>query len=219
MKVKGIILSGGPNSVYDPGAPQVDPEIWKLGVPVLGICYGMQLMRDDGQVESAQIKEYGKVPLTIVHHGKLFANLEASIQSWMSHGDSVSTLPAGFCLIGSTQITPVAAIADEERRFYGVQFHPEVAHTQGGLQILRNFVVDICGSHQNWTMKEFIAEAIAEVRKQTGDKRVLLALSGGVDSSTLAFLLHKAIGNQLACMFVDQGFMSKNEPEWLVETI
>ncbi len=220
MKVKGIILSGGPNSVYDPGAPQVDPEIWKLGVPVLGICYGMQLMARDlqGQVEAAQVKEYGRALLTIVHHGKLFANLDASIESWMSHGDSVAALPVGFRLIGNTRVTPVAAIADEDRNFYGVQFHPEVAHTQGGLQILRNFVVDICSSQQNWTMKEFIDEAIAEVRKKAGDKRVLLALSGGVDSSTLAFLLHKAIGDKLVCMFIDQGFMRKNEPEWLVDT-
>ncbi len=219
MKVKGIILSGGPNSVYDACAPQVDPEIWKLGVPVLGICYGMQLMARDlkGTVEPAQIREYGKAPLTIVHHGKLFAHLEASMQSWMSHGDSVSTLPPGFSLIGSTTITPVAAIADEQRNFYGVQFHPEVVHTHGGAQILRNFVVDICGSQQNWTMKEFIDEAINEVRNKVGDKRILLALSGGVDSSTLAFLLHKAIGDQLTCMFIDQGFMRKNEPEWLVD--
>jgi len=220
MKVKGIILSGGPNSVYDTGAPQVDPGIWKLGVPVLGICYGMQLMARDlkGQVVPAQIKEYGKATLTIVHHGKLFANLDAVMQSWMSHGDSVTGLPAGFSLIGSTAATPVAAIADEERNLYGVQFHPEVVHTHGGPQILRNFVVDICGSQQNWTMREFIDEAIAEVQDKAGGKRVLLALSGGVDSSTLAFLLHKAIGDNLTCMFIDQGFMRKNEPEWLVET-
>ena len=220
MKVKGIILSGGPNSVYDKQAPQLDPEIWKLGVPVLGICYGMQLMARDlqGQVEPSQIKEYGKAPLTIVRHGKLFAHLEATLQSWMSHGDSVSTLPPGFCVVGSTTTTPVAAIADEERHFYGVQFHPEVVHTHGGAQIIRNFVVDICGSSQNWTMKEFIDETIADVKARVGDKRILLALSGGVDSSTLAFLLHKAIGDQLTCMFIDQGFMRKNEPEWLVET-
>ena len=220
LKVKGIILSGGPNSVYDKGAPQVDPDIWKLGVPVLGICYGMQLMARDlhGEVVPAQIKEYGKAALTIVHHGKLFANLDAVMQSWMSHGDSVTKLPPGFNLIGSTATTPVAAIADEERNLYAVQFHPEVVHTHGGPQILRNFVVNICGSRQNWTMKEFIDEAIAEVQDKAGGKRVLLALSGGVDSSTLAFLLHKAIGDNLTCMFIDQGFMRKNEPEWLVET-
>lgn len=220
LGVKGIILSGGPNSVYEKGAPQLDPEIWKLGVPVLGICYGLQLMAKqlNGEVEPATKKEYGRALLTIVRHGKLFANLEPGIESWMSHGDCVSRMPTGFSVIGNTQTTPVAAIADEERNFYGVQFHPEVAHTQGGLQILRNFVVGICGSRQNWTMKEFIDEAIAEVRQKAGDKRVLLALSGGVDSSTLAFLLHKAIGDKLVCMFIDQGFMRKNEPEWLVET-
>ena len=164
------------------------------------------------------MREYGKALLTVVHHGKLFVGLEASTQSWMSHGDSVLGLPAGFRVIGSTAVTPVAAIADEERNFYGVQFHPEVAHTKGGQKMIRNFVVDICGSQQNWTMKKFIDQTIAEVRQKVGKKRVLLALSGGVDSSTLAFLLHKAIGDQLTCMFIDQGFMRKNEPEWLVET-
>ncbi len=220
LKVKGIILSGGPNSVYEPGAPQVDPQIWKLGVPVLGICYGMQLMARDlsGEVIPAEVREYGRAVLTVLRHGKLFAGLEASMQIWMSHGDSASVLPPGFDVIGSTAATPVAAIADEERNFYGVQFHPEVAHTEGGQKIISNFVVDICGSRGNWTMKKFIDQTIAAVRQKVGKKRVLLALSGGVDSSTLAFLLHKAIGDQLTCMFIDQGFMRKNEPEWLVET-
>jgi GMP synthase (glutamine-hydrolysing) len=220
LNPKGIILSGGPSSVNDENAPQYDKDIWKLGIPVLGICYGMQLMARDlgGQVEPAKVREFGRALLTVVHHGKLFAGLDPAFESWMSHGDSVATLPPGFSVIGRTAATPVAAIADEERNYYSVQFHPEVAHTIGGQQILRNFVIDICKSRQNWTMNKFVDETIKEVRDRIGKKRVLLALSGGVDSSTLAFLLHKAIGEQLVCMFIDQGFMRKNEPEWLVET-
>lgn len=220
LNPKGIILSGGPSSVYEPNAPRCDKDIWKLGIPVLGVCYGMQLMAQDlgGVVEAAAMREYGRATLTIVHHGLLFDRLDPAIESWMSHGDSVTVLPTGFSVVGRTMNTPVAAIADEERNYYGVQFHPEVVHTHGGQQIISNFVVNICRCTQSWTMKKFIDEAIAEVRSRAGSKRVLLALSGGVDSSTLAFLLHKALGDQLVCMFIDQGFMRKNEPEWLVET-
>jgi GMP synthase (glutamine-hydrolysing) len=220
LNPKGIILSGGPSSVYEEHAPKVDPDIWKLGLPVLGICYGMQLMAHDlgGVVEAATVREYGRATLTIVHHGNLFGGLDPAIESWMSHGDSVNVLPSGFAVVARTMATPVAAIADEERRFYGVQFHPEVVHTRGGQQILRNFVVDICRCTQSWTMRRFIDFALEDVRKKAQDKRVLLALSGGVDSSTLAFLLHQAIGDNLTCMFIDQGFMRKNEPEWLVDT-
>ncbi len=220
LNPKGIILSGGPNSVYEDGAPVCDPEIWKLGLPVLGVCYGMQLMAHQlgGVVKPAEIKEFGRATLTVVHHGSLFKDMDPTIESWMSHGDSVVNLPAGFQITGRTMDTPVAAIADEERCFYGVQFHPEVVHTVGGQDIIRNFVVGACKVTGSWTMKKFIDEAIAEVRQRANGKRVLLALSGGVDSSTLAFLLHKAIGDNLTCMFIDQGFMRKNEPEWLVET-
>jgi len=220
LNPKGIILSGGPNSVYEEGAPCCDPEIWKLGLPVLGVCYGMQLMAHQlgGTVKPAEIKEFGRASLTVVHHGNLFKGMEPTIESWMSHGDSVTKLPPGFQITGRTMDTPVAAIADEERYFFGVQFHPEVVHTVGGLDIIRNFVVGVCKVKGSWTMEKFIDEAIADVREKAGDKRVLLALSGGVDSSTLAFLLHKAIGDNLTCMFIDQGFMRKNEPEWLVET-
>lgn len=220
LNPKGIILSGGPSSVYDTHAPKMDLEIWKLGIPILGVCYGMQLMAHDlgGSVEPAEVREYGKAILTIVHHEYLFAGLDTTMQSWMSHGDSVNKLPEGFEIIGRTMATPVAAIADRQRGMYGVQFHPEVAHTKGGQQVLRNFVVDICGCTQSWTMDKFIDKAIQEVKDKAQGKRVLLALSGGVDSSTLAFLLHKAIGDNLTCMFIDQGFMRKNEPEWLVET-
>jgi len=219
LNPRGIILSGGPNSVYDHAAPKCDPGIWKLGIPVLGVCYGMQLMGQElgGIVEPAKVREYGRALLTIVHHGKLFDGLDPSMESWMSHGDSVVELPPGFRCVARTMDTPTAAIADEERNYYGVQFHPEVVHTRGGQQVIKNFVVDICKCTQSWTMARFLDEAIADVRRKVGDKRVLLALSGGVDSSTLAFLLHKAIGDQLTCMFIDQGFMRKNEPEWLVD--
>lgn len=220
LNPKGIILSGGPASVYEPKAPKCDPEIYKLGVPILGVCYGMQLMAQDlgGTVESATVKEFGRAMLTIVHHGELFNSLDPAMESWMSHGDSVAVLPDGFSVVARTMATPVAAIANDERKFYGVQFHPEVVHTRGGQQVLKNFVVDICKCTQSWTMAQFIDQAIEEVRQKTQGKRVLLALSGGVDSSTLAFLLHKAIGDNLTCMFIDQGFMRKNEPEWLVDT-
>jgi GMP synthase (glutamine-hydrolysing) len=220
LNPKGIILSGGPASVYEPKAPKCDPDIYKLGVPVLGVCYGMQLMAQDlgGTVESATVKEFGRAMLTIAHHGQLFNSLDPAMESWMSHGDSVAVLPDGFSVVARTMATPVAAIADDVRKFYGVQFHPEVVHTRGGQQVLKNFVVDICKCTQSWTMAQFIDQAIEEVRQKTEGKRVLLALSGGVDSSTLAFLLHKAIGDNLTCMFIDQGFMRKNEPEWLVDT-
>jgi GMP synthase (glutamine-hydrolysing) len=220
LNPSGIIFSGGPSSVYEENAPHCDKGIWKLDIPVLGICYGMQLMAQHlgGQVESAAIKEYGRAKLTVIHHGSLFKGMEAEVDSWMSHGDSVMQLPVGFKVAGRTKDTPVAAIADEERGYFGLQFHPEVVHTIGGMQIIQNFVVGVCHCEQNWTMAKFIESAIADVREKVGKKKVLLALSGGVDSSTLAFLLHKAIGDQLTCMFIDQGFMRKNEPEWLVDT-
>lgn len=218
LNPKGIILSGGPNSCYDEGAPKLDKEIWKLGVPVFGVCYGMQLMALDlgGKVTPSKESEYGRALLTVVEHDQLFEEVEPAINSWMSHGDSVTGLPNGFKVIAKTANTPVAAIADEERGFFGVQFHPEVVHTQDGQKIVENFVKNVCKCTQSWTMDKFVDEAIEEVRDRVGEKRVLLALSGGVDSSTLAFLLHKAIGDRLTCMFIDQGFMRKNEPEWLV---
>ncbi|MGD9679795.1 MAG: glutamine-hydrolyzing GMP synthase [Candidatus Obscuribacterales bacterium] len=218
LNPKGIILSGGPGSCYEEHAPRLDKGIWTLGIPILGVCYGMQLMAHDlgGVVEPSPESEYGRALLTVTEHGRLFEDVDAAINSWMSHGDSVTTLPPGFEVVARTLNTPVAAIADEERRFYGVQFHPEVVHTQMGQQIIDNFVARVCECTRSWTMAKFVDHAIEEVRAQVGDKRVLLALSGGVDSSTLAFLLHKAIGDQLTCMFIDQGFMRKNEPEWLV---
>ncbi|WP_051023684.1 glutamine-hydrolyzing GMP synthase [Synechococcus sp. PCC 7502] len=216
---KGIILSGGPSSVYDQGAPTSDPEIWNLGIPILGVCYGMQLMVQQlgGNVARAERGEYGKANLLINDPTNLLTNVENEAIMWMSHGDSVIAMPEGFELLAHTANTPVAAIANLEQNFYGVQFHPEVVHSLGGMALIRNFVYGICECEPTWTTDAFIEEAIREVRSQVGNQRVLLALSGGVDSSTLAFLLHKAIGDQLTCMFIDQGFMRKQEPERLVK--
>lgn len=216
---KGIILSGGPNSVYDDYAPQCDPQIWELGIPVLGVCYGMQLMVKQlgGAVERAKLAEYGKAAIFIDDPTDLLTNVEEGSTMWMSHGDSCTKLPQGFEILAHTDNTPCAAIADHQKQLYGVQFHPEVVHSQYGLALIRNFVYHICECEPTWTTEAFVQEAIREIRGKVGDKRVLLALSGGVDSSTLAFLLHEAIGDQLTCMFIDQGFMRKGEPERLVE--
>ena len=219
LNPKGIIFSGGPSSVYDAGAPHCDPEIWKLGVPVLGVCYGMQLMVQQlgGMVECTDRGEYGKASIAIDDPTDLLTNVEDGSTMWMSHGDSVTQLPTGFELLAHTANTPCAAIADHERKLYGVQFHPEVVHSQYGQALVRNFVYHICDCEPTWTTEAFVEESIREIRAKVGDKRVLLALSGGVDSSTLAFLLHRAIGDQLTCMFIDQGFMRKLEPERLVK--
>ncbi len=219
LSPKGIILSGGPSSVYEAAAPVCDPGLWELGIPVLGVCYGMQLMVQQlgGRVEASDRGEYGKAPLWVDDPTDLLTNVEDGSTMWMSHGDSVMALPPGFNRLAHTDNTSEAVIANHQRRLYGVQFHPEVVHSNGGMALLRNFVYHICGCSPDWTTDVFIDEAIASVRAQVGDKRVLLALSGGVDSSTLAFLLHRAIGDKLTCMFIDQGFMRKGEPEFLVE--
>ncbi|MBW4486886.1 MAG: glutamine-hydrolyzing GMP synthase [Trichocoleus desertorum ATA4-8-CV12] len=219
LNPKGIILSGGPSSVYDQGAPQCDPEIWQLGIPVLGVCYGMQLMVQQlgGEVERADRGEYGKAALVIDDPTDLLTNVDDGTTMWMSHGDSVAKLPDGFELLAHTDNTPCAAIAHHEKQLYGVQFHPEVVHSLGGMALIRNFVYHICQAEPTWTTAAFVEQSIREIRAKVGDKRVLLALSGGVDSSTLAFLMHRAIGDQLTCMFIDQGFMRKYEPERLVK--
>ncbi|MGC8452715.1 MAG: glutamine-hydrolyzing GMP synthase [Cylindrospermopsis raciborskii] len=216
---KGMILSGGPRSVYSDYAPQCDPEIWELGIPILGVCYGMQLMVNElgGKVTQAERGEYGKASLLIDDPTHLLTNVENGVTMWMSHGDSVTTMPPGFELLAHTKNTPCAAIANHERKLYGVQFHPEVVHSQGGLALIRNFVYHICDCEPSWTTAAFVENAIREIRAKVSDRRVLLALSGGVDSSTLAFLLHKAIGDQLTCVFIDQGFMRKLEPERLLK--
>lgn len=219
LNPQGIILSGGPSSVYDNSAPHCDSAIWELGVPILGVCYGMQLMVQQlgGEVERAERGEYGKASLQIDDPTDLLTNVDNGTTMWMSHGDSVAQLPEGFELLAHTDNTPCAAIAHHGRKLYGVQFHPEVVHSVGGQALIRNFVYHICDCQPTWTMATFVEETIRETRAKVGDRRVLLALSGGVDSSTLAFLLHRAIGDQLTCMFIDQGFMRKGEPERLLK--
>ena len=219
LNPKGIILSGGPSSVYDDRAPLCDPEIWNLGIPVIGVCYGMQLMVQQlgGGVERAERGEYGKANLLVDNTSKLLDAVPDNSVMWMSHGDSVMQMPDGFELLAHTENTPCAAIADPTRNFYGVQFHPEVVHSQSGQILISNFVYQVCGCKPTWTTEAFVEQAIREVKERVGDKQVLLALSGGVDSSTLAFLLHRAIGDKLTCMFIDQGFMRKGEPERLVK--
>lgn len=219
LNPKGIILSGGPSSVYDAGAPHCDPCLWELGIPILGVCYGMQLMVQHlgGEVERADRGEYGKASLYIDDPTDLFTNVEDGTTMWMSHGDSVTHMPGGFELLAHTDNTPCAAIAHHAKKLYGVQFHPEVVHSVGGIALIRNFVYHICECEPTWTTAAFVEESVREIRAKVGEKRVLLALSGGVDSSTLAFLLHRAIGDQLTCVFIDQGFMRKNEPERLLK--
>ncbi|MDJ0635119.1 MAG: glutamine-hydrolyzing GMP synthase [Xenococcaceae cyanobacterium MO_188.B29] len=215
----GIILSGGPNSVYDEYAPQCDPEIWHLGIPILGVCYGMQLMVKQlgGVVERAKRGEYGKASMYIDDPTDLLTNVEDGSTMWMSHGDSCTQLPEGFSVLAHTDNTACAAISNHTKKLFGVQFHPEVIHSVGGIALIRNFVYHICECEPTWTTEAFVEESIREIRAKVGDKRVLLALSGGVDSSTLAFLLHRAIGDKLTCMFIDQGFMRKGEPERLMD--
>ncbi len=216
---KGIILSGGPSSVYDEYAPKCDPKIWELGIPILGVCYGMQLMVKQlgGNVERATRAEYGKAALQIDDPTDLLTNVEDGSTMWMSHGDSCTNLPSGFQVLAHTNNTACAAIANSQQKLFGVQFHPEVVHSECGLALIRNFVYHICECEPTWTTEAFVEESIREIKAKVGDKKVLLALSGGVDSSTLAFLLHRAIGDKLTCMFIDQGFMRKGEPERLME--
>ena len=219
LNPQGIILSGGPNSVYDEGAPQTDPEIWQLGIPIIGVCYGMHVMVKQlgGEVERAQHAEYGKASLFIERADDLLSNVDSGSTMWMSHGDACQSLPEGFEVLAHTDNTPCAVIANPQKRLYGVQFHPEVVHSVGGSTLIRNFVYDVCECEPTWTPEAFVEEAVREIRAKVGYKHVLLALSGGVDSSTLAFLLHQAIGDQLTCMFIDQGFMRKGEPERLIK--
>ncbi len=218
LNPKAIILSGGPSSVYEEDAPTIDKEIFNLGIPVLGICYGMQLMSHilGGEVLHLSKHEYGKTELNIDDKSDLFAGIIDDITVWMSHGDSVVKLPNGFVRIAHSGNTPYAAIADKEKKLYGVQFHPEVVHTQQGFEIIRNFVFNVAELPPTWNMKSFVEESIEEIRATVGNEKVLLGLSGGVDSTTVAVLLHKAIGDQLVCMFIDQGFMRKDEARKIV---
>jgi GMP synthase (glutamine-hydrolysing) len=215
LKPSGLILSGGPASVYDKGAPHLDPDIFSLGIPVLGICYGLMLMAHHlgGQVVFTGRREYGAGTLYIANGSKLLDGLGPQIDVWNSHGDEVTALPKGFRATGRTESSDFAAVEDPQRKLYGLQFHPEVAHTPRGKEILQNFVYHICRCTMDWTMGSFIEEACARIRKQVGDQKVVLGLSGGVDSSVTAALLHEAIGDQLTCIFVNNGLLRSREEE------
>ncbi|MCC7182470.1 MAG: glutamine-hydrolyzing GMP synthase, partial [Rhodocyclaceae bacterium] len=224
---KGIILSGGPESVTEPNSPRAPEAVWTLGVPVLGICYGMQTMAVQlgGAVEPGEVKEFGYAEIRAHGHSKLLDGIEDRVNAeghglldvWMSHGDRVSALPEGFKRIASTADVPLAGMADEARGYYAIQFHPEVTHTTQGTRIYARFVHEICGCGNAWTPGNIIDDAIAAVRRQVGSGRVLLGLSGGVDSSVVAGLLHKAIGDQLTCVFVDNGLLRHHEGDQVMQ--
>jgi GMP synthase (glutamine-hydrolysing) len=217
LKPEGIILSGGPSSIYETGSPTVDPAILTLGIPVLGICYGMQFIVHalGGKVANAQKREYGFAELSIHRPDGLFHSVEAHTRCWMSHGDSIVNLPPGFEITAATPNTPIAAVVHPQKNLYGLQFHPEVEHTPMGKIMLSNFLFNICRCKKSWTMKSFAKEAINEICETVKDKKVILGLSGGVDSSVTALLIHKAIGKNLTCIFVDNGLLRKNEGEKL----
>ncbi len=219
-KPLGLILSGGPASVYADGAPRLDPALLQLGIPVLGICYGMQLIARElgGRVEGAEVGEYGRSQLTVHDHGRLLADTPDEQACWMSHRDTVFAPPPGFDALASSTASPVAAIESVERGIYGIQFHPEVVHTPYGQQVLRNFLINICGAAGTWSARSVIQEQIERIREQVGDGRALCALSGGVDSSVAALLVHQAIGDRLVCVFVDHGLMRKDEGAQVIST-
>jgi GMP synthase (glutamine-hydrolysing) len=221
LKPEGIILSGGPASIYDKDSPKVHPAVFKMGIPVLGICYGMQFMMSSlgGTVKRAGRREYGFAELRIKRQSGIFKGLPKKTQCWMSHGDAIQRLPKGFTIFGSTDNTAVAAAAHRRKHLIGVQFHPEVAHTLLGKKILRNFLFGVCGCKRSWSMKSFAREAIQDIRQTVGDKKVILGLSGGVDSSVTAMLLHQSIRKQLTCIFVDNGLLRKNEADKLKVTL
>ena len=214
--VAGIILSGGPCSVFQENAPHPDPELFELGVPVLGICYGLQLMGEllGGEVASSEEREYGHGMLDVVEkESPLFKGVKGRVRVWNSHGDKLTGLPEGFVAIASTENSLFAAIGNDARKFYGIQFHPEVAHSEQGTDMLRNFLFAICGCEEDWQMKNFAENSIRAIKERVGDKHVILGLSGGVDSSVAAALIHRAIGDQLTCVFVDNGLLRANERE------
>ncbi|MFA5006206.1 MAG: glutamine-hydrolyzing GMP synthase [Candidatus Izemoplasmatales bacterium] len=218
--LKGIVLSGGPRSVYEQNAFRCDPDLFTLGVPVLGICYGMQLIADvfGGRVHPSGAKEYGRKELRVLRKGALFVGLPERQSVWMSHGDEVAALPPGFALDAVSESGTPAAVSDEARNVYGVQFHPEVRHTDHGMAVLRNFVFGVCRAEAGWTMAAFAAESIAAIRLKTAGERVLMGISGGVDSSVAAVLIHRAIGSSLTCVFVDHGLLRKGESDEVMST-
>jgi GMP synthase (glutamine-hydrolysing) len=225
---KGIVLSGGPNSVTEGDTPRAPEAVWSAGVPVLGICYGMQTMAAQlgGSVEQGKVREFGYAEVRARGHSQLFRGIEdrsnadghGLLDVWMSHGDKVTALPAGFKLIASSDACAIAGMADESRHFYAVQFHPEVTHTKQGAAMLSRFAHEICGCGEDWNMSDYVAEAVAAIRAQVGSEHVILGLSGGVDSSVAAALIHRAIGDQLTCVFVDHGLLRLNEAEQVMQT-
>ncbi len=217
---KGIIFTGGPNSVYDENSPHIDPAVFTLGIPVLGICYGAQLMAYTlgGNVEHAETREYGKSDVSYDTTSLLFKGVNENNVCWMSHTDYISEPPADFRVIGKTATCPVAAMENTGKGFYGVQFHPEVMHTKQGTEILRNFLYNVCKVSGDWTMANFVKEQVAKIKEKCGDKKVLCAMSGGVDSAVAATLIHKAVGDNLTCIFVDHGLLRKNEAEDVYRT-
>jgi GMP synthase (glutamine-hydrolysing) len=219
-KPSGLILSGGPMSVYENGAPSIDPEVFELGIPILGICYGMQLMAQSlgGKVERTGSREYGRTDMTVVEEGILLAELPLEQVVWMSHGDKVTGAPDGFTVTARTDASPVAAMENHSRGLFGVQFHPEVAHTPAGMDVLKNFLYHACDCLPTWTMSSIIEDAVRDIRERVGSEKIICGLSGGVDSSTAAVLVHKALGDQLTCVFVDHGLLRAGEAEEVVET-
>lgn len=219
-KPKGIILSGGPSSVLDDDSPMVDTDIYNLDIPILGVCYGLQLIvfQNGGKVEKAERREYGKAQMLIQNVSPLTKNVSNSSQVWMSHGDYIKALPEKYQMFAQTENSPFCAIQNLDKKIFGLQFHPEVAHTIEGIQILKNFIFDICGCIGDWNTTSFIDEAINTIKNEVGNNKVLCALSGGVDSSVLALLLHKAIGDKLVCMHIDTGLMRKGESDYVVNT-
>lgn len=217
----GIVLSGGPNSVYDEGSFDIDPEIFELGLPILGICYGMQLISHKlgGKVESASESEYGVAPIELKAKSELFAHTPETQDVLMSHGDRVVEIPEGFHVVATSPNSPFAAVENTERHIYGIQFHPEVRHSVYGTDMLRNFALNICGAKGDWSMESFIGMQIEKIREQVGDKKVLLGLSGGVDSSVVGVLLQRAIGDQLTSIFVDHGFLRKGEGDQVMNML
>ncbi|GGD87914.1 glutamine-hydrolyzing GMP synthase [Paenibacillus nasutitermitis] len=220
LQPKGIVFSGGPASVYEEKSPLVDPAIYELGLPIFGICYGMQLMSHqlNGKVERAGKREYGKADVDFVMDAGLIQGLESRQTVWMSHGDHVVQLPEGFRVDASTEHAPIAAMSNAERKLFAVQFHPEVRHSVYGNEMIRNFLYNVCECEGTWSMETFIEDTIRDIRAQVGTGKVLCALSGGVDSSVVAILLHKAIGDQLTCMFIDHGLLRKGEADGVMET-
>jgi GMP synthase (glutamine-hydrolysing) len=216
----GIIFSGGPKSVHVPGAPTIDPAVYDAGVPVLGICYGAQLVAQQlgGEVARTDQGEYGRTALDVTGSSPLFEDLPKQQNVWMSHGDSIVAAPPGFKVTAKTGAVPVAALEDPERAVYGVQFHPEVAHTERGQEVLKHFLYDVCGCRPSWTMASIIEQSVEAIRAQVGDEQVICGLSGGVDSAVAAALVHKAVGDQLTCVFVDTGMMRAGEADQVEET-